>query len=983
MNIANCEQLERPYPLDIGILFALEEEAREIYSRVNCHAYLLDSSTGYQVHLFDSEAAKGHALYRCGWLCVHGQGGGSMQDATGYLIRHWAPATVVLIGIAGALSDDVRIGDVVVATGVYDYAHQRKATDAPSGGVEYKSAGDSSPTSERLTKIVQHLTGNLIFHGRSEITDEKWVDLLRGGTVRSQPSILSGLVASGATLSDSENFNADVLKGHRKALCIEMESLGFMKAYNLLRPGRVIEPLILRGISDRAKNKAQTDQVGDGALRRYACRNALDCLFALFKIKGAFLRVDTQGPAGSAGKSGLHRFPNRILDAPYVHRPSLEEQISPLFEHLEDGTRRVIAIHGGPGMGKTHLAVAEAQSALGLFPDGIFFVDLENVEANSEAVAEKIGTTLGIRQPTPAVVINALQQRRILIVLDNYEVMSRNREVAEFIQKLVDETDRLRLLVTGRWLAEAQDLGTGVRIHKGMSYEEAKEMFRELASKGRKWQLQKEEQRAFDRLLALCEYIPKAIELTAAMTYSEPLEKIARALEQIPLDETRGNKMDRALTRSMDRSFHLLDSEGTRKGFATLALFQNSFSAEAVDKILYQPEHRLLLPELCEKALLYFEPRDRYRMDRFTRDYALKKFDAYRTTDPLWVKSMEENFAKYYLGLAEQAIASLKSSDQKAQFDRLDSDIENINKALRWSVKNQPATGLQIVTAFGDFWASRGHARAGLNLFAELLEAADEKSPEFARAAFLAGHLHRHLEKFDRASELFDKSERAYITSHDFAGASAAVQQKAILAWHGRPEDETVRALLQEALDLALKSKSELAIAECHYQVGNLFRSHHKFPEAEREILLALKNYETVIPRPVRAIATGYLALGNVYVGSNSLEKAKKNYGRSLELFEEIADRGGRMAMLFERVAVVATASDRASDAATLLGAARRIREWTGAPLPRPDRRDFHDELVSKLQAALDKAEYEILCEQGASLPLSESIEIARRQLTV
>jgi hypothetical protein len=138
-----------------------------------------------------------------------------------------------------------------------------------------------------------------------------------------------------------------------------------------------------------------------------------------------------------------------------------------------------------------------------------------------------------------------------------------------------------------------------------------------------------------------------------------------------------------------------------------------------------------------------------------------------------------------------------------------------------------------------------------------------------------------------------------------------------------------------------------------------------------------------LVAKLTRLIATAYLALGNVCVKATSIDEAKTSYKESLKLFEEVGDRGGRLAMILERIGALAHTQNHAADAAVLLGAAKGIRDTVGVPLPLPDHKEFYDPLVANLKSSLGSAEYVTLSQRGATMPLSAVTEVARKQVAI
>ncbi|WP_328300498.1 5'-methylthioadenosine/S-adenosylhomocysteine nucleosidase [Streptomyces sp. NBC_00435] len=154
-------------------------------------------------------------------------------------IQEFSPAAVLFVGVAGALWDATRLGDVVVASHVYAY-HGGSSED---DGLKARPRVWEAP--HGISQLASHL---------ARVDD--WADPTPGHEDR--PQVRFGAIAAGEIVQNSRiSAEAKWIRQHyNDALAIEMEAAGVAQAGHL--SGAPVA--IVRGISDRAdgtKNSAE------------------------------------------------------------------------------------------------------------------------------------------------------------------------------------------------------------------------------------------------------------------------------------------------------------------------------------------------------------------------------------------------------------------------------------------------------------------------------------------------------------------------------------------------------------------------------------------------------------------------------------------------------------------------------------------------------------------------------------------------------
>src|SRR4051794_1990651 len=172
-------------------------------------------------------------------------------------------------------------------------------------------------------------------------------------------------------------------------------------------------------------------------------------------------------PAAPAPTPAAEAPPTPSLPAPLTQLFGRDEDIDEIGRRLLRPGVRLLTLMGPGGMGKTRLSIEVARRLEPEFPDGVAFVPLAPVDG-ADHVPAAIAQVLGVRdtgyQPLEEKLAIALHDRRLLLVLDNFEhVLPAGPLVAQLLQRApgitVLVTSRALLRVSGEQAVEVSPLG--------------------------------------------------------------------------------------------------------------------------------------------------------------------------------------------------------------------------------------------------------------------------------------------------------------------------------------------------------------------------------------------------------------------------------------------------------------------------------------------------------------------------------------------
>lgn len=267
-------------------------------------------------------------------------GSESAHKSAAVSIAKFSPDIFIVVGIAGGISKDVALGDVVVSNQIIDVLQNNKVSNRADASLVFDFAPNFYDIDAELISSFNFFS----VHPQYRAKYEDW--RLEAGcgldqiSVNSHLSILPkvaiGPVACGP-VSTSKQFNEKLKKIHRKVLAIETESGGVFAALSKHK----VPSIAVRGISDLAdEKKATLESLSEGAVRDAAMRNAC-CLIkeiirtARFHAVG--LRKKYSPKSGQAEMFNLLAVDKSVINSLEVQIKERLGDLSAEFRNQPDG----------------------------------------------------------------------------------------------------------------------------------------------------------------------------------------------------------------------------------------------------------------------------------------------------------------------------------------------------------------------------------------------------------------------------------------------------------------------------------------------------------------------------------------------------------------------------------------------------------------------------------------------------------------------
>ena len=681
---------------------------------------------------------------------------------------------------------------------------------------------------------------------------------------------------------------------------------------------------------------------------------------------------------------------------------------------------RLVTITGPSGIGKTHLALALADSLLTEFAGFVRIADFAPLTEDSRVEAALIAA-LGLRlnegMSRPQALAQALGQRRALLILDNCE--HRLAGIAPLAETLLATCPSLSLIATSQEPLRVQEEAAyrltplalpppnAATPEEIAGYGAVALFLRRVEAADRHFRLDAANAAAAAGICRSLDGIPLALEMAAARVPALGLEGLRSRLDQrlrlLTAGRATAAARHRTLRATIAWSDELLDP-ADRQLFHRLGVFAGNFSAAAAAILRQNDEDEWAildaLGRLVDKSLVVAEPgtEPRYRLLETPRLFALEQLAASGGQ-----AACRFRHAAYYTALMEQAHADWETTEDAAWLALYAAELDNVRAALDWALSAEGDAELAVTLA--------GTAALLLeksSLLAEgrrYLERAEEVartgfSPNRARLFRQTGNLWfssdrpRALAALERAAALYD--ELGETVERGAALALAGVIHSFLGA------RDQAKALLTLARELLAGAKRPKTLFNIYNNLGVIAAMEGDFRGARDSFEQALRLARRLSARQSEVTALINLAEIEFNLGEIDLAVERANaaiaFLRGDELHNDlgwalvnvatyllIAGRydetmnaarealslvgpvgGFILRVCLQQCALLAASAGNPKEAARLLGFVDAGYQAAGE-LREPTEQLVYDALSEKLRTTLTPAALRQLAEEGAS----------------
>ena len=653
-------------------------------------------------------------------------------------------------------------------------------------------------------------------------------------------------------------------------------------------------------------------------------------------------------------------------------------------------SRRLVTLTGPGGVGKTRLAVHVGTEAAHAYADGVWLVELTGVHDPRSVparIAEPLGLVVSDASDPTALLVDALRDRTIMLILDNFEHVM---DAAPVVGTVLRAGAGVHVLVTSRERLHLTDEQTFPLLPLAVTAgpaepdvpPDAVTLFVERArTHDPSFAPTGDELHDVGAICVMIDGLPLAIELAAAHTRILPVRAIRERLHH-GLDAVGEGPRDlptrhRTLRSTIAWSVDLLPAD-ERRLFARLSVFRGGRTVQAVRAICMEGleiDPLAGLAALVDKSLLQrrISPSGdvAFEMLELLHEFAREQFVA---SDD--AASVRDRHAAHFADLAERADAGLLDTDAPEWERVVNHELDNIRGALAWAFTGGDARqGVRIAAALNLFWYWGGPHEDGPHWVGRAMDHADLLDDR------TRGRLHVALGFFSYADDALPLARRHWESAlAAFNAAGDEVRRCLTLSWiaitdAAAPARRTqARSMADEAVALARQLPGHPRLLadtlNCRGEIARLDGDDRAAQAAYEEALRVVQ------------------AMGDENYGANlqtNLAFVAGHLGehrRALELMRTalgtVAKRGKRpiMAWCLGDLAGPELGLGRPERAARLVGAADAAlarMNLRRQPTDQPE----HEHTVAQLAESLGRERLDALLAQGARMSLEDAVAYA------
>lgn len=415
-------------------------------------------------------------------------------------------------------------------------------------------------------------------------------------------------------------------------------------------------------------------------------------------------KLEEQG--SSDAKSDIHScLPDKLPDKLLFGRSKETQQV---IDIIEEGTTPVALITGGPGFGKTTVAISVAHELARTENNrAVLFCSLSSRASLNEVATEMIHSCGELQTKLPENPEQWLKNWSkqihtcVTFVLDHADDILDSKQFLSLLRtvRMLSE-QRVTYVITTRKTFKDSEMQTGeVRLNPLLPVEAKNILVSRVYDKEVLKKLSKTEE-----IVELCGFVPLALCVVGSLLLDFPEERLIKNLKEKPLEVLEDDQI--SVKKAIKTSFDLLEKP-EQDALVLMSVFPGSFDSDAVEAIVEACANSRTLPisilrSLKNRSLVEQPSSQRYQLHSLIKAFAKNV----GTSAPLLAEGEKVACAHYMCRLAKNANLFWGKDTWKQSFGAFDEDRQNFEHFLLVYTQGRENEDIVVMDSCDEFLAN-------------------------------------------------------------------------------------------------------------------------------------------------------------------------------------------------------------------------------------------------------------------------------------
>ena len=363
-----------------------------------------------------------------------------------------------------------------------------------------------------------------------------------------------------------------------------------------------------------------------------------------------------------------------------------EDEIQNVITFLMEKEKAVVSLHGGPGFGKTAIAIQVSHKLCKDHKIPVFFSELTTA-TNEDEMVRQLCLDVGVNHeddPKSSFILwlKNIKRKAIFIMDDIDNLLEDKSSFYGFVRLLRRNSNQhCQIVTTSRMFCKIPNLPTDKVQVDEMDDKACMELLKKQC-------LQRDD-KFLRKLAELCGNTPLAMCIAGSLVDEfEDSDELLLHLEKQPMETLECPESDQYVNRAINMSYEKCSDE-EQEAFVRFSVFEGSFSEDAAKEIIERDKLHTsrILKKLVSQSLIKQPTKHRYSIHLLIKYFLKdKQRSGQRKSERALAAAMNAELlmVKYYLKLAHQLTMKSYSKDgYKDNREALKREASNIQNVLK------------------------------------------------------------------------------------------------------------------------------------------------------------------------------------------------------------------------------------------------------------------------------------------------------------